>query len=89
MSKTYSIDLRDRAVATVLEGKSCRAVAGISKVSPSSIIRWVSRYRGTGSVAALPKGGTNPLRLMGQEEWLEQVIAQTPDITLDSLLEKL
>ncbi|NOZ41728.1 MAG: helix-turn-helix domain-containing protein [Alphaproteobacteria bacterium] len=48
MARSYSLDLRERVVLTVLSGASCRSVATIFGVSPSSVIKWSQRYRATG-----------------------------------------
>ena len=46
---TLSMDLRDRAVAAVLGGESCRAAAARFGVSAASVVRWMQRYRLHGS----------------------------------------
>ncbi len=58
MSKALSVDLRERVVATVASGASCRAAASRFGVSASSAIRWVALAREGGSVAPGPLGGT-------------------------------
>jgi len=57
MSKPYSEDLRERVVAAVEGGLSRRQAAEVFDVGVSSVIRWVQRFRATGSVAAKPMGG--------------------------------
>ena len=57
MSKALSIDLRERVVAAVAAGASCRAAAARFGVSPSSAIRWAMLAREAGSVAPGPLGG--------------------------------
>jgi len=52
MSKPYSEDLRKRAVAAVEGGLSRRQAAGVFDVGISTVIRWVRRFRATGSIAA-------------------------------------
>jgi transposase len=86
MSRAYSLDLRERVVGAVLAGASCRAAAATYKVSVSSVVRWAQRYRATGSAAARPMGGNRPYVLAGEREWLLGRLAQTPDITLRTLL---
>lgn len=72
MSKPLSMDLRDRVVAAVLnEGMSARGAAARFGVSLSSAIKWVRRYRETGSVAPLRIGGYKPRLLTGElRDWL-------------------
>ncbi|HLA02764.1 MAG TPA: helix-turn-helix domain-containing protein, partial [Aestuariivirga sp.] len=48
MSKTYLIDLRDRAVAAVRGGMSRHQAAQRFAVSVSSVIRWCQIERRTG-----------------------------------------
>ena len=57
MAKTLSLDLRERVVAAVLQGMSCRQAAARFGVSPASAIRWCSLQRETGSAKAKPQGG--------------------------------
>ena len=57
MVKPYSIDLRERVVAAVAGGQSCRAVAATFGVSVASVVKWSQRYRATGSVAPGKIGG--------------------------------
>ena len=52
MARAYSNDLRERVVAAVeLDGMSCREAAAQFSVGVSTAIRWLARYRGSGSVA--------------------------------------
>ncbi|ATR19344.1 IS630 family transposase (plasmid) [Roseomonas sp. FDAARGOS_362] len=57
MSKALSVDLRERVVAAVVAGASCRAAAARFGVSASSAIRWRALSREAGSVAPGPLGG--------------------------------
>ena len=52
MPRAYSLDLRERVVAAVAAGESCRAVATTFKVSVASVVKWSQRFRATGSAAA-------------------------------------
>ena len=54
MARAYSLDLRERVVAAVLRGLSCRAVAALFDVSVASVVKWAQRARETGSPAARP-----------------------------------
>ena len=65
MSKPYSEDLRERVVAAVEGGLSRRQAAEVFDVGVSSVIRWVQRFRATGSVAAKPMGGDHRSPLTG------------------------
>ena len=57
MAQPYSLDLRERVVAAVAAGESCRQVAAIYRVSVASVVKWSQRFRTTGSAAAKPMGG--------------------------------
>ena len=57
MTRPLSNDLRERVVAAVAAGESCRAVASRFGVAVSSVVKWSQRYRATGSVAPGKMGG--------------------------------
>jgi transposase len=89
MTNPYSLDLRNRVVARVEAGDSCRAVAERFGVSVASVVKWSQRKRQTGSAAALPMGGRRPYALAGERTWLLSRLARKPDITLRTLLAEL
>ena len=51
MTKALSNDLRERVIREVDDGASARASADMFSVSPSSAVKWVRRWRDTGSFA--------------------------------------
>ena len=57
MTRPLSNDLRERVVAAVVGGESCRSVASRFGVAVSSVVKWSQRYRATGSVAPGKMGG--------------------------------
>ena len=70
MTKPYSIDLRERAVARVSAGESVRSVAAVLSISASSVVKWAQRERTTGSVAPGQIGGHRPRVLVGEHrDW--------------------
>src|ERR1700682_3028985 len=81
MSRAYSLDLRERVVAAVAAGESCRAVAATFKVSVASVVKWSQRFRATGSAAARPMGGNRPYALAAERDWLLNRLSQKPDVT--------
>jgi transposase len=89
MARPYSIDLRERVVATVAGGQPCRAVAELFDVSVASVVKWSQRARATGSAAAKPMGGKRPYLLEGQRDWLLGRLSEKPDLTLHALLAEL
>jgi len=82
--KPYSRDLRGRVVGAVEAGASCHEAAAAFEVSPSSAIRWVARWRQTGSVAAKPMGGKRS-PLDAHKQWLLELIAAEADLTLEEI----
>jgi transposase len=90
MARAYSLDLRERVVAAVAAGESCRKVAATFRVSVASVVKWSQRFRATGSAAARPMGGQRrPYALAGERDWLLSRLAEKPDVTLRALLAEL
>jgi transposase len=86
MSRAYSLDLRDRVVASIEGGRSCRETARLFEVSVASVVKWSQRKRRTGSAAASPMGWRNrPLLLAGERAWLLERLAAQPDLTLRAI----
>ena len=85
MSKPYSLDLRERVVASIEAGASRHEAAERFDVSVSSAIRWMQRFLRFGSAAAKPSGGsTSPLEV--HAPWLLGLVAKHPDLTLDEIV---
>ena len=89
MARAYSLDLRERVVAAVVAGESCREVAASFRVSVASVVKWSQRFRATGSAAARPMGGNRPYALAAQRGWLLERLCEQPDVTLRALLAEL
>jgi len=89
MARAYSLDLRERVVAAVLAGSSCRRVSEVFRVSIASVVKWSQRYRTTGSAAAKPMGGRRRHSLAAQEAWLLSRLSAEPDVTLRALVVEL
>ena len=89
MARPYSLDLRERVVAAVAAGESCRKVAATFKVSVASVVRWSQRSRASGSAAAKRMGGNRPQSLAGERDWLLERLAAVPDLTLRALVAEL
>ena len=85
MAKGYSTDLRDRVVALVEGGESCREAARLLDLAASTTIRWMDRWHTTGSVAAKPGTGHCRSPLEPYEQWLLDLVAAEPDLTLDEI----
>jgi transposase len=89
MGRAYSLDLRERVVAAVAAGESCRRVAATFRVSVASVVKWSQRFRATGSAAARKVGGRRPYVLSGERDWLLTRLSKQPDITLRALAAEL
>jgi transposase len=89
MPRAYSLDLRERVVAAVAAGASCRKVAEVYRVSVASVVKWSQRFRATGSAAAKRMGGKQPRSLAEERDWLLARLAEVPDLTLRALVVEL
>ena len=85
MGYGHSMDLRQRIIRAVQAGASARQAARRFQVSPASAIKLVARWRRTGSYAPGQVGGQKKRRLADHQDWLHEVMARTPDITLAEL----
>ena len=57
MPRALSLDLRERVIAAIEEGASCREAAERFSVGVATAIRWRARLRAEGEIAAKPMGG--------------------------------
>lgn len=89
MVRPYSLDLRERVVAAVESGQTCRAVADLFGVSVASVVKWSQRARATGSAAAKPMGGKRPVLLAAQRAFILDRIETVPNLTLRALAAEL
>ncbi len=89
MAKGYSKDLRERAVAMVEEGESRREVARVLNLAPSTAVRWLDRWRSTGTVAAKPGTGHSRSPLKAHAQWLLDLAAKEPDLTLEEIRDRI
>lgn len=90
MAKTLSDDLRKRVVEAVEGGQSRRAAAAQFNIGVTTAIRWVERYRLTGSWAAKKRGrstGGSPLDAYSDE--ILALVDEKADITLEEIVDHL
>jgi transposase len=90
MTRPYSVDLRERVVQHLAAGQSVRAVAATFAVSASFVVKLSQHWRRDGSVAPRAQGGdhrSQPIEEHG--DWLLQQIAETPDLTLAEIRQRL
>ena len=79
MTRPLSNDLRERVVAAVRRGESCRAVASRFGVAVSSVVKWSQRKMG---------GHCKP-KLAPHRAFIMERISQTPHLTLHGLKDEL
>jgi transposase len=89
MAKGYSKDLRVRAVWIVEAGESAREAARLLDLGASTAIRWIERWTRTGSVDAIPGTGHSRSPLKQHEQWLLDLVAAEPDLTLEEIRARL
>ena len=86
----YSIDLRERAIAAVLQGGLSRhESAARFGVAPSTVINWVRRFRETGSVAPGQMGGHTPKAIAGEHAMFLSRRVRDGAFTLSGLVAEL
>jgi transposase len=85
MAKGYSKDLRVRVVGMVEMGESRREAARLLDIGASTAIRWIERWRRTGCVAAKPGTGHCRSPLEAHKQWLLDLVAAEPDLTLEEI----
>lgn len=77
MTRPYSLDLRERAVALAEAGETIREVAEELGISPSCVAKWTKRKRETGSLKPGKMGGHRKRTLSGETAaWLERRLAE-------------
>src|SRR5690625_4487046 len=89
MTRPCSDDLRERVVAAMQAGESCRSVAARFDVAPSSVAKWTQRAARTGSVSPAKMGGCRRPILEPHRVWLLEQVHTCPHVTLAVLQEKL
>ena len=83
MARSLSQDLRDRVVAAIDGGLSCRAAAGRFGVSVSSAIRWRQLAREHGQAVARPRGGDrHSAKIEAHGAFIRSLVAEQADMTL-------
>jgi transposase len=90
MSQPLSLDLRQRVIAAIEGGLSCRQAAERFGVSAASAIRWRSRQLEAGEIAPKRQGGDRRSRhIEAHARLILDAVAAKPDITLTELRDKL
>lgn len=90
MPSPLSVDLRQRVVAFVSAGASCREAAARFGVSAASVSRWTARVRQDGHVAPKPMGGDrHSHRVEAQSRLILATCRRKPAIFLRELRDHL
>ena len=89
MPRPYSNDLRERVVAVVESGQTCREAAARFDIAVSSVVKWSQRHRTTGSVAPSKMGGYRRPVLDPHRDFIVERIRQTSHLTLHGLKDEL
>src|SRR3954466_5888814 len=99
MTRALSTDLRERVVAAVLAGDSCRLVAARFGVAVSSVVKGSQRHHAPGSVSPRPRatvsvgagkvGGHRKRVLEPHRAFIVERINQTPHLSLHRLKDEL
>lgn len=89
MTRPISNDLRERVLAAVLNGESCRSIAARFDVAPSSVVKWSQRYRTTGSIRPGKVGGHRKPVLNAHREFILERINSAPNMTLQRMQNEL
>ena len=89
MAKPYSQDLRERMVRAVLAGQSRREVARMFDVSASCMIKLMQRVDATSNCRPRKFGGHKHYALAEQEDKVRALVAETPDLTITELWQKI
>ena len=89
MARPYSQDLRERMVRAVLAGQSRREVARMFDVSASCMIKLMQRVDATSNCRPRKFGGHKHYALAEQEDKVRAFVAETPDLTIPELWQKI
>lgn len=84
--KFASPEIREKAVQAYLDGKgTAKQLAEIFGYTAATICNWVRAYRQTKQLAAKPNGHRKSCFTEEELAQLKDVIAETPDITLQEI----
>ena len=89
MTAALSNDLRERVVAAVARGESCRSAAARFGVAVSTVVKWSQRHRATGSVAPGKMGGHRKRVLEPHRGFILERLREMPHLTLHGLKQEL
>lgn len=82
MARAYSQDVRDRVIDTALSGVPARHAAARFQVGIATAIVWVRRARESGERTARRQGQPRRSKLDAHRDFLLDLIAASPDMTI-------
>jgi transposase len=86
--KPYSLDLREKIIHAYEAGiGSIRRLAEIFQVNKSTVQNFLNQKRETGSLAPAPAKGGKQSQLLGHEQKLEEMVKESPALTLSEYCE--
>ncbi|EIM24473.1 IS630 family transposase [Microvirga lotononidis] len=85
MTKSYSLDLRQRVVRFVEAGHSFHEAARHFEVSVAFVVRLLAACRSTSNLAPQPEGGWRYSKLDPHRDFLIRRVTETNDITMPQL----
>jgi transposase len=89
MGKPYSEDLRHSVVQAIESGQTYEEAADLYGVSVSSVSRFLTRWRATGSVKPEKFGGYKGYALEAYKSRIARWMDEQPDVTLSELQARL
>lgn len=89
MTRAYSRDLRERVVAAVRSGSTCRMAAERFGVAVSSVVKWSQLEARTGGVVPGRTGGHRKPILAPHHDWLMARVETCSEVTLIALRDEL
>ena len=84
MTKSYSLDLRQRVVRFVEAGHSWHEAARHLELSVTFVVRLMAAYRAAGGLAPKPEGGWRYSKLDPHRDFLIRRVAERNDVAVPS-----
>ena len=89
MARAYSDDLRGKVLDAMASGLSTHQAAGRFGIGVATAVRWARRLRDHGETSARHSGGRCGSRLDGHAAFVEGLIEDEKDVTLDEMVARL
>ncbi len=88
--KAFSLDLRERVIATLTETDLSQAeIAKQFKISVPTVENWWRQWRHTASIEPQPHRGGAPRALQPYADLIREMVQHQPDATLEELCEQI